>query len=61
LSARTKQEVLSELCTALCRANPHLPRERVLTVLEEREKLGSTGIGEGVAIPHGKLPGPVQP
>lgn len=30
-------------------------RAEVLRVLEEREKLGSTGIGDGVAIPHGSL------
>ncbi|HXN54964.1 MAG TPA: PTS sugar transporter subunit IIA, partial [Myxococcales bacterium] len=33
------------------------PQGRLLEVLLEREKLGSTGIGEGVAIPHGKLAG----
>jgi PTS system nitrogen regulatory IIA component len=32
-------------------------RERVIAVLEERESMCSTGIGEGVAIPHGKIPG----
>ena len=31
--------------------------DRLLEVLREREALQSTGIGEGVAIPHGKLPG----
>lgn len=31
--------------------------ERVLRVLEEREQLGSTGIKDGLAIPHGKLEG----
>lgn len=30
---------------------------KLLEVLLDRERLGSTGIGEGVAIPHGKLPG----
>ncbi|MBS1150752.1 MAG: putative IIA-like nitrogen-regulatory protein PtsN, partial [Myxococcaceae bacterium] len=34
-----------------------VPPARLAAVLEEREKLGSTGIGEGVAIPHGKLAG----
>ena len=32
-----------------------LDRQEVIRVLQERERLGSTGIGEGVAIPHGKL------
>jgi len=39
----------------LLRSAPGLNRNEVLTVLRERERLGSTGIGEGVAIPHGKL------
>lgn len=57
LSARTKPDVLRELSEPLARANPHLLPERVVEVLAEREKLGSTGIGEGVAIPHGKMAG----
>jgi len=36
---------------------PGLVARRLTEVLLEREKLGSTGVGEGVAIPHGKLPG----
>src|SRR5580658_4727983 len=33
-----------------------VPERRLYEVLAERERLGSTGIGKGVAIPHGKLP-----
>ena len=33
-----------------------MEREAILKALEVREKLGSTGIGNGIAIPHGKLP-----
>jgi nitrogen PTS system EIIA component len=57
LSARSKPDILRELSAALSRAHPALQEDRLLAVLREREKLGSTGIGEGVAIPHGKLPG----
>ncbi|HEY2028369.1 MAG TPA: PTS sugar transporter subunit IIA [Myxococcales bacterium] len=57
LVADDKASVLSELCGVLARAYPQLSRERLLQTLIEREKLGSTGIGEGVAIPHGKLSG----
>lgn len=57
LAAQDKRGVLEELCGALSRAHPLLPAARLVEVLQEREKLGSTGIGEGVAIPHGKLPG----
>lgn len=57
LRARSKVEVLRELAVAMHRAHPQLDVERLTEVLREREKLGSTGIGEGVAIPHGKLAG----
>jgi PTS system nitrogen regulatory IIA component len=57
LSAGDKTGVLSELCGVLSRVHPALSQERLVQTLLEREKLGSTGIGEGVAIPHGKLPG----
>ena len=55
LQGASKNEVLAELTDALLTANPRLNRSEVLRVLQERESLGSTGIGEGVAIPHGKL------
>jgi PTS system nitrogen regulatory IIA component len=57
LTARTKADALRELSEALARAHPDLQADRLVEVLQEREKLGSTGIGEGVAIPHGKLNG----
>lgn len=50
-----KNEVLAELTEALVRVENGLDREEVIRVLQERERLGSTGIGDGVAIPHGKL------
>lgn len=55
LQGTSKNEVLAELTDALLTANPKLSRGEVLRVLQERESLGSTGIGDGVAIPHGKL------
>jgi PTS system nitrogen regulatory IIA component len=57
LQAADKPGVLAELCGVLARANTGLSQQKLTEVLLEREKLGSTGIGEGVAIPHGKLPG----
>src|SRR4051794_32714757 len=57
LQARSKPEILRELSVSLARANPSLKPDRLVDVLNDREKLGSTGIGEGVAIPHGKLGG----
>lgn len=55
IKATDKNAVLMELTDALIQVESSLDREEVLRVLQERERLGSTGIGEGVAIPHGKL------
>ena len=57
LSATNKADVLRELSASLAKSNPSVPAARLAAVLEDRERLGSTGIGEGVAIPHGKLAG----
>src|SRR5436189_5618794 len=57
LAAGDKGGVLGELSAGLAQAYPSLTAGRLTEVLLEREKLGSTGIGEGIAIPHGKLPG----
>ena len=56
LRATSKQAVMAELCQAMCRQRPDLNPDRLMEVLLERERLGSTGIGDGIAIPHGKLP-----
>jgi nitrogen PTS system EIIA component len=55
LQGKTKKEVLEELTDALLKHKPQLNRVRLVEVLLERERLGSTGIGDGIAIPHGKL------
>ena len=57
LAASDKAGILGELCAGLARAHPSLNASQLTETLLEREKLGSTGIGEGVAIPHGKLSG----
>ena len=57
LVATGKDDLLAELAGALSAAEPALERDSLLTVLREREALQSTGIGEGVAIPHGKIAG----
>ena len=57
LASKDKRSVLEELAGALARAEPELDAERLLQVLLEREELQSTGIGDGVAIPHGKMAG----
>lgn len=57
MQSRDKNRALTELTDALVACEPSLNRTDVIEVLQEREKLGSTGIGDGVAIPHGKLGG----
>ena len=57
LKAKSKREVLVELATVFARGKIKFDPETMLHVLLEREKLGSTGIGDGIAIPHGKLAG----
>ncbi|MGD0230647.1 MAG: PTS sugar transporter subunit IIA [Syntrophorhabdales bacterium] len=57
LKGGTKEEVLAELASSLKRAGLIDDTNAAVNVILEREKLGSTGIGEGVAIPHGKMKG----
>jgi PTS system nitrogen regulatory IIA component len=57
LGSGSKREVLSEMAGALAKVEPQIEAGRLLEVLLEREALQSTGIGDGVAIPHGKLAG----
>ena len=54
LESSTKKEVIEELCKVLEKSGKIKDSEKVIASLLEREKLGSTGIGQGVAIPHGK-------
>lgn len=53
----TKKQILEELVEALAANKGEIDKAELLNALLEREKLGSTGIGDGVAIPHGKLNG----
>lgn len=55
LAGRDKQAVLSELAERFPLADGTVSARRVLEVLSEREKISTTAIGDGVAIPHGKL------
>ena len=56
LAGKAKLDVLNELAEVVARKHPNISQSRLVDVLLEREKLGSTAIGEGIAIPHGKLP-----
>lgn len=55
LKAVNKQGVLEELAGALVPGQDGLTLQTVVEVLLDRERLGSTGIGDNIAIPHGKL------
>jgi len=55
LASRTKGDVLKELADAVLSEQTDYHPGEAVNVLLEREKLGSTGIGDGIAIPHGKL------
>jgi PTS system nitrogen regulatory IIA component len=55
LSSQSAEDALTELCRPL--GTSGLDSKQLLESLLAREKLGSTGIGQGVAIPHGRVPG----
>ena len=54
LQANDKAEALEILVEAMTMNTEAVNKEEILNVLLEREELGSTGIGDGIAIPHGK-------
>ena len=55
LKGGDKRAVLQELAEALAASHPSIDVQKLLNVLLERENISSTAIGEGVAIPHGKM------
>jgi len=55
LKVNSKKQILQELAAKAAELSGQGERT-VLEILQQREKLGSTGVGGGVAIPHGKLP-----
>jgi len=56
LHATNKRAVLEELSRTLVEGPDRLTLPAIMEVLLDRERLGSTGIGDNIAIPHGKLP-----
>ena len=56
MSARCKRDVLSQIAS-LAAKHTNVAAKDVEAALMAREKLGSTGVGHGVAIPHGKIEG----
>ena len=55
LRATSKKQVLQDLSSRASDATG-LHERAIFDVLMERERLGTTGVGDGIAIPHGKLP-----
>ena len=56
LKAQSKKQLLQELAERAARLTG-LPERRIFETLIERERLGTTGMGQGIAIPHGRLAG----
>ena len=56
LKANSKKQLL-QLLAEKAAAITGLPAREVFDTILQRERLGSTGVGNGIAIPHGKLPG----
>ena len=57
LESKNKREVLQEIPKVFLIDHSHMDIDRMTAILLDRENLGSTGIGEGIALPHGKMPG----
>jgi PTS system nitrogen regulatory IIA component len=57
LRVASKKRLLEKMAELLQKGDTGLVQNDVLQVLIERERLGSTGIGHGVALPHGRVPG----
>ncbi|MCJ8319956.1 MAG: PTS sugar transporter subunit IIA [Colwellia sp.] len=51
----SKKRILEKICSLAVNKIPDLDQHQLLDSLMEREKMGSTGIGNGIAIPHGRL------
>lgn len=55
LKVNSKKQAIQELAIRAAKVTG-LPEREIFDTLLQRERLGSTGVGHGVAIPHGKLP-----
>lgn len=55
LKANSKKQLLQEM-SAKAASLTGLPEREIFDVILQRERLGSTGVGNGIAIPHGKMP-----
>lgn len=61
LDATSKKRLLEQITDLLISDEPELNKQLVLQLLNDRERLGSTGIGHGVALPHARMEGLAAP
>lgn len=61
LHGASKKRLLDQVAQLAAQGNPELGEQQVFDALIARERLGSTGIGEGIAIPHCRLASCQQP
>jgi len=57
----SKKRLLEQVSELLGSSSPQVSRQSIFDALVSREKLGSTGLGNGVAIPHGRMSGLTEP
>jgi len=57
----SKKRLFETIAEIICKDQPSLPYDDVLARLIAREKLGSTGMGNGIAIPHCRVSNCAQP
>jgi PTS system nitrogen regulatory IIA component len=55
LKVRSKKQLLQELAARAAQISG-IDERRIFETLTERERLGSTGVGSGIAVPHGRMP-----
>jgi PTS system nitrogen regulatory IIA component len=56
VKAQSKKQLLHDLAVRAAQLTG-IPDRRIAEILIERERLGSTGMGQGIAVPHGRVPG----
>ncbi|WP_371194910.1 PTS IIA-like nitrogen regulatory protein PtsN [Glaciecola sp. SC05] len=57
VDCQSKKRIFEMISDIAIKQNPQLDQDEVLSGLINREKMGSTGIGNGIAIPHGRIKG----
>ncbi len=56
VAVTSKKRILEKICQLAANQVTEIEQDELLESLLDREKMGSTGIGNGIAIPHGRLP-----